>query len=108
MNRIRDYAGFIGWFAGLGYIALWPVTGTYSVHPLELPPGLHLLGLLSAAFVAARLLVHAIRRARRAAGKDTRLQVNAAAVAPPVVRKPQPVRRLVKPRKEFGLRGVQR
>jgi len=108
MNRLRDYGGFIGWFAGLGYIVLWPVTGAYSAHPLELPPGLHLLGFLSAVFVTARLLMHAIRRTRRAAGKVAGLQVNPAAVAPPVERKPQPVRRVVKPRKEFGLRGVQR
>jgi hypothetical protein len=108
MNRLRDYAGFIGWFAGLGYIVLWPVTGSYSARPLDLPPGLHLLGLLSAVFVAARLLVHAIRRTWNAAGKAAKVQVNPAAVAPPVARKPQPVRRVVKPRKEFGLRGVQR
>src|SRR5450432_2674694 len=30
MNRIKDYAGFIGWFAGLGYIVLWPVTAADS------------------------------------------------------------------------------
>ena len=108
MNRLRDYGGFIGWFAGLGYILLWPVTATYSAHPLELPPGLHLLGFSSALFVTARLLVHAIKRIRRAVGKVARLQVNPAAIAPPVERKLRPVRRVVKPRKEFGLRGVQR
>jgi hypothetical protein len=26
MDRIKDYAGFIGWFAGLGYIVMWPIT----------------------------------------------------------------------------------
>ena len=26
MNRIKDYTGFVGWFAGLGYIVLWPLT----------------------------------------------------------------------------------
>ncbi len=26
MNRIKDYIGFAAWFAGLGYIVLWPVT----------------------------------------------------------------------------------
>ena len=30
MNRIKDYAGFIGWFAGLGYIVLWPVTAAQA------------------------------------------------------------------------------
>ena len=108
MNRLRDYGGFIGWFAGLGYIVLWPVTGAYSAQPLELPPGLHLLGFLSAVFVTARLVVHIIRRTRRATGKGASLQHDPAAIAPPMVRKPQPMRRVIKPRKEFGLRGVQR
>ena len=26
MNRIKDYIGFAIWFAGLGYVALWPVS----------------------------------------------------------------------------------
>src|SRR5471032_287050 len=92
MNRIKDYAGFVGWFAGLGYIVLWPLTAAdlggkpfgasifcydgasgltnflcNTAHPLELPPGLHALGFLSALFVTTRLLMHAIRRTRRAA-----------------------------------------
>src|SRR5512140_1301095 len=76
MNRIKDYLGFAIWFAGLGYIALWPVTSPdlggkpfgasvfcrdtplsvldflcHSAHPLQLPPNLHMLGFLSALFV---------------------------------------------------------
>ena len=93
MNRIKDYAGFVGWFAGLGYIVLWPVTAAdlggkpfgasifcqdgapglvdflcKSAQPLHMPPGLHVLGFLSAMFVTIRLLVHAVRRTRRVAG----------------------------------------
>ena len=69
MNRIKDYIGFAIWFAGLGYIVLWPVTSPdlggkpfgasifcrdaslsvldllcNSAHPLQLPPSLHALG----------------------------------------------------------------
>jgi hypothetical protein len=104
MNRLWDYAGFIGWFAGLGYIVLWPITG--SAHPLELPPGLHVLGLLSALFVTTRLLVHAIKRTWRAAGKSIKLDVTIAAA--PATRAPPPARRAVKPRTHFGLRGMPR
>ena len=96
MNRIKDYAGFAGWFAGLGYIALWPLTapefggkplgasifcrdGTpsaldflcNSADPLRLPPGLHAIGSLSAIFVMIQLLCYGVRRSRRAVHLDT-------------------------------------
>ena len=136
MNRIKDYAGFVGWFAGLGYIVLWPVTAAdlggkpfgasifcydgapsltdflcHSAHPLLLPPGLHLLGFLSAVFVTTRLLVHAIRRTRRAAGtraavKSSPMARIPAALVPMSQRKPAPRRSPVKPRTQFGLRGM--
>lgn len=135
MNRIKDYAGFVGWFAGLGYIVLWPITsdnlsgkpfgasifcrdGAFSVpdfvcnsaHPLQMPAGLHALGFLSALFVTARLLVHAYKRSRRAAGvakhaPPSPMAVASAAAAPPPPRKPSPQRPKVKPRTHFGLRG---
>jgi hypothetical protein len=131
MNRLKDYAGFVGWFAGLGYIVLWPVTATElggkpfgasifchdgapsltdflcnSAHPLALPPGLHALGFLSALFVTTRLLMHAVRRTRRAPGKGASSDTNEAAA--PAVHRPSPARRAVKPRTHFGLRGVPR
>ncbi len=136
MNRIKDYAVFAGWFAGLGYIVLWPVTASdlggkpfgasifcrdnsfsvldllcNSAHPLQLSAGLHVLGFLSAIFVTAQLLLHAIKRARRAAGKGARMAAssptgqNTATLTPPP-RKPAPPRRWVKPRTHFGLRGM--
>jgi hypothetical protein len=139
MNRIKDYAGFAGWFAGLGYIVLWPVTAAdlggkpfgasifcrdgapgltdflcNSSHPLQMPPGLHALGFLSAVFVTTRLLIYAIRRPRRAGGKDAIMSANATpalpteAIAPPPLRKPPPQRHAVKPRSHFGLRGMPR
>ena len=129
MNRIKDYAGFVGWFAGLGYIVLWPITsdnlsgkpfgasifcrdGAFSVpdflcnsaHPLQMPEGLHALGFLSALFVTARLLVHGYKRSRRAAGVGKHPQIAAASAAPPPPRMPSPQRPKVTPRTHFGLR----
>jgi hypothetical protein len=138
MNRIKDYAGFIGWFAGLGYIALWPVTAAdlagkpfgasvlcndgalnltdflcKSVHPFVMPSGLHVIGCLSAVFVTSRLLTHAVRRTRRAVRKGSKSGAsiaapNLTAAAPPPPRRPPPIRPMVKPRSHFGLRGVPR
>lgn len=123
MNRIKDYSGFAAWFLGLGYLVLWPITAdefggvSFSASilcregaaewlrllcnctpALRLPPGLHLLGFMSALYVAARVLADAVRRSRHAS-----LSVTSAALhtdAPPL--------RYVKPRTQFGLRGVQR
>jgi len=137
MNRVRDYSGFAAWFAGLGYIVLWPVTssdlsgrpfgasifcrdGAFSVldflcnspHPLQLPPALHAIGLLSAIFVTARLLLHAVRRSRRAADRRAAgtcaltARIPAVVLRPPPPRKPPRRYRTVKPRRHFGLRGL--
>ncbi len=138
MNRIKDYTGFVGWFAGLGYIALWPITvdnlsgepfgasifcrdGPISVpdilcnsaHPLRMPLGLHALGFMSAMFVTVRLLVLAVRRTRRnvraRAGNATPPVERISAIMPPQApRKPVRLRHCAKPRKEFGLRVMTR
>jgi len=136
MNRIKDYVGFVVWFVGLGYIVLWPVTAAVlggkpfgasifcqdgvpglvdflckPAQPLHMPPAFHVLGFLSAMFVTVRLLVHAIRHTRRAAGSSVSARVSLAGInpavsAPPSLRKPAPPRRMVKPRTHFGLRGI--
>jgi hypothetical protein len=137
MNRIKDYSGFVGWFAGLGYIVLWPITvdnlsgepfgasifcrdGPISVpdilcnsaHPLRMPLGLHALGFMSAMFVTVRLLIIAIRRTRRKAGARAStappIERISAILPPQPPRKPARLRHCVKPRKEFGLRGMTR
>lgn len=83
-------------------------------HPLQMSPALHLLGLLAAAYVAGRLSLRALRalvRARRRRNKALdAAQVAArlpAVMAPPNV--PEPPRPLpsVRPRAQFGLRGLQ-
>ena len=105
MNRVWDYAGFVVWFCGLGYIVLW-LAGSPE-HRL-LPPALHVAGLASATFVAVRLLLLAIARWRA----PVSLVRAAAAARPPegVLKSPppKPARPLptVKPRNHFGLRGT--
>jgi hypothetical protein len=130
MNRIKDYVCFAACFAGLGYIALWPVTadeigGSFggsmfcggsgpnwlgflcqSAQPLRLPPGLHALGFMSAIFVATRAVVGAVRRSRRRSSPAIAVQSANETLPPP--RKPRQPLRTVKPRTHFGLRGVQR
>lgn len=133
MDRVRDYTGFAVWFAGLGYIVLWPMTSPdfggrpfgasifcrensrnlldllcNSAHTLRLPPALHVLGFLAAVFVAIRLLCFAVRRlrSRRAPGAAMVTARLPAAVLPPPPRKPAYTPRPVKPRTQFGLRGT--
>jgi hypothetical protein len=137
MNRIKDYIGFAIWFAGLGYIALWPVTSPdlggrpfgasifcrdaslrvldflcNSALPLQLPPNLHMLGFLSALFVTVQLLLRAFKRSRRAVGAGaadmSALATRPPDAVPPPRRKPAWAVRPVKPRTHFGLRGMPR
>ena len=108
MNRVWDYAGFVVWFMGLGYLVMWLIG---SPEYRMLAPAFHLVGLTSATFVAVRLLLLAIARwrvplsvARAMAGARA---PDAVLKAPP----PKPPRPLptVKPRDRFGLRdGVRR
>ena len=135
MNRIKDYTRFVIWFAGLGYMVLWPVSssdlsgrpfgasvvcqdGTLallaslcnSTHWLQLPPALHAIGSLSAIVVSVRLLLCAVKRWRRPAGSG-RAQTPAPfapapATALPSWRNPARPLRAVKPRTHFGLRGT--
>ena len=104
MNRVWDYAGFVVWFMGLGYVVMWLI-GAHEFRMLA--PAFHLVGLASATFVVVRLLLLAIARWRvpfsvaRATG---------AARAPEAVLKAPPSKPsrplpTVKPRDQFGLRG---
>lgn len=127
MKLVRDYLGFAVWFAGIGYLVLWPLTdgangmpfgGSYLCgtgvlsflcdfdHPLTLPPALHLLGALSTMAVVAQLATRVLRRLRRptTAIQDPRLSVLA---DPRARRSTLQVARRVKPRSEFGLRRPQ-
>jgi hypothetical protein len=133
MNRIKDYAGFAICFVGLGYIVLWPLTSPEfggrpfaasvfcrdgspsaldwlcnSAHPLQLSPGLHAVGILSAIVVMVRLLFYVIRRSRRSdAARDSAPAAQIPAV-PPAWRRPARPLRPVKARTQFGLRGTPR
>jgi hypothetical protein len=134
MNRIKDYIGFAIWLLGIGYIVFWPFTSSdngvpfaaslicqfpwlallcHLPHPLTLPPGLQLIGLLSAGWVCLRLATRAIvrlwrarvHRASAASALNARIP---AALLRPSLRKPISPLRQVKPRSRFGLRGTPR
>lgn len=135
MNRVKDYIQFAVCFAGLGYVTLWPLTahdGPIAAfeaslicsdrfladaicrlpQPMTLSPGLHLAGLLAATAVVARCAWWRLARLlhfRRAVPGDTarvisRLRILARAGSPASM----PIRRAVKPRRQFGLRGLPR
>lgn len=135
MNRLREYTGFAVWFTGLGYVAIWPLSTSGSsgalfgasilchahpafgmlstlcnmTHPLSLSPTLHMLGLLSAIVVALGFVRRLLRRARRArAAKAIEARRDRIAAGSKPAPRPRPPRRLprVKPRSQFGLRGV--
>jgi hypothetical protein len=93
MDRLKEYFSFAVWFAGLGYLPLWPLTlngpggdlfgasllcdGAPSApfvwldwlcsapHPFTLSPALHVLGAASACFVCLCLICRGVRRLRR-------------------------------------------
>lgn len=135
MDRCKDYCGFAIWFAGIGYAALWPLSavgvggepfgaaivcgrwhdGAIAAlcdlpHPFTLPVGVHILGFASAMIVAARLSLRLLDRWRHrpgvipAAALNLRLPGAIPSRLKPPARRPRPV----KPRKQFGLRGVPR
>ena len=137
MQRIKDYLNFAIGFAGLGYMAVWPITSPDfdghrfgiailcrdsaagllallcdSSHAVTLSPALHVLGFVSALIVIARLLSYALRRSRGAGGDpaiDMSTVVEGRSNAPvPMWRKPPHRLRAIKPRAQFGLRGAQR
>jgi hypothetical protein len=131
MARVSDYFRFATLLLGVGYIVLWPLTAfdhdapfgaalicAWSLlaflcrfpHPLTLPPGLQLIGLLSAACLCLRLAWWVIVRERRAwtirASRAAALNARIpAAVLRPARRKPLAPSHQVKPRRYFGLRG---
>lgn len=135
MNRCRDYCGFVIWFAGIGYAALWPLTANgasghpfgasvvcgdgsrgllaplcHLQHPFTLPVGLHLLGFAAAILLAVRLFRRLMRHLRPRASivPTAALAVRLPGAIPARPRPPAPRLRQVKPRKHFGLRGLSR
>jgi len=131
MKLVGDYLGFAVWFAGIGYVVLWPLAdtgdgmpfggsyvcgaGILSVlcgfeRPLTLPPALHVLGALLAVVAVGQLAWRLLRRLHPPAPVYTatpnlRLPV---AVSPPARRSTLRVPRQVMRRSEFGLRRPSR
>lgn len=136
MNRIRDYAAFATGYMGLGYIVLWPLSGAdptgtpfgaslvcgdtawrlldaicQSEHRLQMPASLHALGLMSTSLVTLRVLLFLLRRCRWACvapplDMTTLMGRLPKMTWPPRRVRPQARRAVVKPRAQFGLRGV--
>lgn len=131
MNRVHDYIGFAVRFLGFGYMALWPLTAPdgglaaldmsfLCVRPLalvgalchlspalQLSPGLHLVGTLSAASVLTGLALRPLRRWRRKGlSGEGKASPDIGVRLKQVHRPPPPPRRYVRPRSQFGLRGA--
>jgi hypothetical protein len=102
MVRVWEYIGFAGWFAGLGYIAMWLVG---SPGHLILPPALHAVGVAAAMLVPVRLVLRAVGKRRAAAALAARPRTPATVLRPTRRRPAQPLRQ-AKPRNHFGLRGM--
>jgi hypothetical protein len=114
VERCKDYICFVAWFAGLSYMALWPLTahgvgGRGLGADWTLPPTLHAVGILAAAFVNMRIVAIVFKRWR-----SRHAAAPAAAITPELVEArlgPQrwkaPPAAQVKPRSQFGLRGKQ-
>jgi hypothetical protein len=104
MERLKDVAAFGVWFLGLSYIVMWALTGpldrvvALDVHPEAFPRLFHLIGSVAAVIVFVRLLVIAVRSARRPTD---------APKPRPRFRKPDPTVTRIKARDHFGLRGLQ-
>ena len=114
MNRCKDYACFVAWFAGLSYMALWPLTahgmgGVGLGADWKLPPTLHVLGLIASLFVLARIAAIAVARLRRrrAAQPEPAVAPDLLAARLNARRWKAPAAQSVRPRAQFGLRGTQ-
>jgi hypothetical protein len=135
MDRCRSYFSFAVWFAGIGYVVLWPLTangdsgypfgasvvcgrangGALAAlcglpHPLTLPVGVHVLGFSAAMLVTVHLLSRLLRRVWLRPGTipAAALHTRLSRAVLPRPRKPARRLRAVPPRKHFGLRGVPR
>ncbi len=103
MERVREYGGFVVWFLGLGYVAAWALVPDRLGNT---PASLHAMGLTAVAFLPWRAWVYLHGRNHPVA-VATSLQAvvrDYGRVTPP----PLATRRPVKPRSQFGLRGMPR
>jgi hypothetical protein len=84
---------------------MWAATGPLTramaidVHPEALPRLFHLIGSIAAVIVFVRLLLTAMRNARKPPGDAPKPR--------PRFRKPDPTVKRIRARDHFGLRGLQ-
>jgi hypothetical protein len=113
VNRCRDYLCFIVWFAGLSYMAMWPLTahgigGRGLGADWTLPPTLHAAGILAAAFVNMRILSLVLKRLRSRPETPSAITPDLVATRLNSQRWKAPAAsQALKPRSQFGLRGKQ-
>lgn len=97
MERVWDYSKFVVWFLGLGYFIMWLIG---SFDDPAFPPGVHLLGLGAAAFVAVRVMAMAFVMMRIIPAMPLPVPTEA------LQGKAMPPLPTVRPRRHFGLRGA--
>lgn len=130
-NRVGDYCAFAVRFVGLGYLVLWPLASPdpfglarfcrpnavyllcHWPHPIDLTPGLHLIGLFCVGALGVRALLHGLTRWRRMHAQRAQAAMTLDARVPAaLLRRPQrPFQASlprIKPRSQFGLRAVPR
>ena len=106
MERLKDVAAFGVWFLGLSYFVMWAATGPLNralaldIHPEILPPVLHLAGSVAAIIVFVRLLLIAVRSARKPRSDELPKPRRR-------FRRPDSTVKRIKVRDHFGLRGLQ-
>lgn len=130
MSRTRDYVTFAVRFCGCGYVALWPLSTPDSdgalfgasllcggrapammdwlcaaPHPLRLSAPLHLAGALCTLAVIVCLLYCAVRRPAVTTAMSA-AQLAARLPSLRRARRRRPRLRPVRPRGQFGLRGL--
>ena len=136
MNLARDYINFAVKFVGLGYIVMWPWSTTraggdvfgaalvcdgdigaaivplcHLPHVLRFSLGLHMVGALFAALAVLQLVAGLLFVERSPSDAPARARKAPAALLKAAKARLRPLpapRKLGKPRREFGLRGVPR
>ena len=104
MEKLRDYGGFIVWFIGLGYLAGWAMAPERLA---TMPASVHAIGLTALAFLPWRVWVW--WNGRRLAHPTPTAEPDVTPPPPAPIRHRRPApppKQNVKPRTQFGLRGV--
>ncbi|MBV8792118.1 MAG: hypothetical protein JO205_14260 [Pseudolabrys sp.] len=94
MDRVRDYGGFVVWFMGFGYLVGWALIPD---RVQAMPAGMHAMGLTAVVFLPVRAWTYF---------RDKRKPPIQPLTSYRPVWPDSPPRPRIKPRNQFGLRGV--